>query len=1368
MIKAFTLSAIAALSWAFAAVAESGEQYPENRVHRAVYGYEFGASKETGLREREFPFETPRPLGTVMFAFGDLFTVSAQTTNGSWQVLQHLDAQGEMTDDVFKGKNMSFWYAPKDFVASAVKVSVEIPANAAPKYDGTYTAEVGGLHIWSNRWFNISAYATAFASSSPRKTGKINDECIRGAWDCWGNEPNGKKVSPENPSYVGLAWLKPVKISSLALSYCFFATAEVQVFVGKGHPKDGTKKDWKTVTTMTECRTWYPPRSNVLFVDFPKPIKTRGVRLLITEASNARLDGHPHMAKRSKDGTYVELNELMALTDEKSAKAARKVYLESQPKELGIPITFDMPFDGVATLVLEDEKGKRVRNLVSAQTFKKGKNTVLWDGSDDLGRDVDAARHGLYRIPYRPVEPGTYRVKGIAHAPLKTIYEFPVYTAGNPPWCLPDHTGGWLSNHGAPRAAVSLPPDRVAFGANITEGVDGIAIADLNGRKVGGRGWVGGNWTAAAFLAADVGPEADGDYDYYVGGLYGGNQKSGDPRALRLTAIKKNNQEQRFGGWPLSFDYGYDDQVGGLAVWNGTLTFSLTLENRVVATNPVTHVSKEISVPSPRGIAYAPDGSLLVISSNELLRVAADFSGVKARLFKGLDTPFGLATKGNVAVVSCRGQSHQLWVFTLSNQKARLVRKIGNPGRPKSGIFDPNHMNNPAGLCIDAKGRVWSTEQDFLPKRVACWDLMTGELVKDICGPAKYGAGGMFDPRDPTLFYYEEAGGLMEFKVDWKTGTSRLNRVLLRPEERGGDDSAAPERVIYAPNGRRLYTNTWNANPVNGWASKLWAEEDNHLVPVTGYGTGTDGGGGVMFTDNGDVLVQKLKHPRGEKDPPWIVSRPADAARFKPVEYKNGLPVYDFTKPERIFENARLSESTGGSQMVIDKKGNAFVTAPAGDSPSHTFCGGRDGVVTWTYPNMWPGLHAGHEAPRSAPKGRLTAPTRMLGDCVQVSGTDESIVAINGNHGEVYLFTTDGFFLDHILENCLTGRRWAFGLLPRGSDLTGVSPGDEHFWPTINRLPDGKIYFVVGKDASCVVRVDGLETMRRFNGDSITVTTKMLQDLREEQEKEARRQLMTKGIGSLVCRLVDNKTSKKEGTARSAVPTVDGNLEEDWDKDDFVSIENAGAFAYFDSNSRPYDIRGALKASPSNLYVAWKCEGTRELARNSGEYSELLFKTGGGVDIMLRTNPKAKGLDPQPGDLRILAAMVKKVENKRETYVPRVMLYEQKTAKPSTARVPFTSPVMSVTFDRVEDITDKCEFAEGKKGDYELKVPLEVIGFTPKIGTKTIGDIGVLRGADGATVARLYWANKATGIVSDVPSEVMLSPRNWGPVKLSR
>ncbi len=75
-----------------------------------------------------------------------------------------------------------------------------------------------------------------------------------------------------------------------------------------------------------------------------------------------------------------------------------------------IPVKFALPEAGVVTLVIEDTKNKRVRNLVSEAPFPAGKNTAWWDGSDDLLRDPEAARHGVYHIPARFVAPGTYKV----------------------------------------------------------------------------------------------------------------------------------------------------------------------------------------------------------------------------------------------------------------------------------------------------------------------------------------------------------------------------------------------------------------------------------------------------------------------------------------------------------------------------------------------------------------------------------------------------------------------------------------------------------------------------------------------------------------------------------------------------------------------------------------------------------------------------------------------------------------------------------------------------------------------------------------------------------------------------------------------
>ncbi len=70
-----------------------------------------------------------------------------------------------------------------------------------------------------------------------------------------------------------------------------------------------------------------------------------------------------------------------------------------------IPVTFKLTKPGFVTLVVDNDKGTRVRNLISETWFKAGEHTVYWDGLDDLGRDRDAARHGVYHIPGHFVEP---------------------------------------------------------------------------------------------------------------------------------------------------------------------------------------------------------------------------------------------------------------------------------------------------------------------------------------------------------------------------------------------------------------------------------------------------------------------------------------------------------------------------------------------------------------------------------------------------------------------------------------------------------------------------------------------------------------------------------------------------------------------------------------------------------------------------------------------------------------------------------------------------------------------------------------------------------------------------------------------------
>jgi hypothetical protein len=68
---------------------------------------------------------------------------------------------------------------------------------------------------------------------------------------------------------------------------------------------------------------------------------------------------------------------------------------------------------------------------------------------------------------------------------------------------------------------------------------------------------------------------------------------------------------------------------------------------------------------------------------------------------------------------------------------------------------------------------------------------------------------------------------------------------------------------------------------------------------------------------------------------------------------------------------------------------------------------------------------------------------------------------------------------------------------------------------------------------------------------------------------------------------------------------------------------------------------------------------------------------------------------------------------------------------------------------------------------FEAAVPLVALGLVPKEGLRLKMDWGVLvADRDGnAVTRRVYWANKATDIIADAPSEARLHPDLWGAVR---
>lgn len=192
-----------------------------------------------------------------------------------------------------------------------------------------------------------------------------------------------------------------------------------------------------------------------------------------------------------------------------------------------------------------------------------------------------------------------------------------------------------------------------------------------------------------------------------------------------------------------------------------------------------------------------------------------------------------------------------------------------------------------------------------------------------------------------------------------------------------------------------------------------------------------------------------------------------------------------------------------------------------------------------------------------------------------------------------------------------------------------------------------------------------------------------------------------------------------------------------------------------------------LAYDTDNCYLRYQIIDNSPL-KNCGDDWTMLFKTGDSVDLQLGLNPQAPAdrTIPAEGDIRLLL-----------TKTPAgltAVLYRYKVPGTETP-VEYGSPTGHVTVDRVEQIKPESIAMAGKIMDdgYELSasIPWELLaGKACKMtaGTMLRGDAGVLFSDPdgGITVERIYWANKDTAIVADIPSEIRLFPAKWGELLL--
>ena len=839
-------------------------------------GATYGAGRDPGVRHLRIGFTQPIEVGSVLVSGGGMLSVLKDEASypgdladeSLWVRAERLIGDKVGQDEVNAG-SFALWSVPAGTKTQALRLSHE-PAAGDRENAGT----LGGLWINAGRAGNVAPQALVQSLARDDVSAKLVDGTNNGTWGAWDNGEQGAAlpVSPEHPEIITLTWNQPVRLNGLALLWAGFRSCDVDAFAGGDDvvPRDAPASSWRRVATANGIESGYPLALAPHWIRFDQLISTRAIRLRVTSPTKPT---HPHVMDKVKDGKRVWLGEIMALSPVAKEAGLASLIIPKQPEvPPPIPVKFTLPEAGVVTFVIEDEQNRRVRNLVSETPFPAGENIAWWDGSDDLLRDPEAARHGVYHIPTRPVAPGTYKVRGLWHLPLKLRYEFSIYNAGKPAWETADKTGCWLTTHTPPTSVAVVPGSRtsdgkplVFLGAFIAEGGHGLQWLHEDGTKIGGQGWIGGNWTGAPTIAVDLGTKANPEHLCYVGSSFEGELRLtaktrafADQPILKLKLGEEFDPRKKGAVAPpelAGFDGGDKTFVlGGIAARDGKLVCSLVRQNQVLVVDIKSGtVERKIEVRNPRGVCFDATGQLLVIAGTTLERFPLNSEYPIPVISEGLEDPRHVAidASGNVLITD-RGAAHQVKMFS---PEWKLIKTIGKPGAPSIGPYDPLHLNNPNGVAVDSQGRIWVAEADNFPRRVSLWSAK-GELLRAYYGPTEYGGGGTLDPVDSSRFYYKG----LEFKLDWQTGTDQLVRVFSRPEPllHAHYGHYSPDTPLYPDvghvsnvpgqpsarhvgnvphKGRRYFTSCYTHTPTNGDdVAFVWLDDEKQASLVAALG----------------------------------------------------------------------------------------------------------------------------------------------------------------------------------------------------------------------------------------------------------------------------------------------------------------------------------------------------------------------------------------------------------------------------------------------------------------------------------------------------------------------------------------------------
>jgi hypothetical protein len=912
-----------------------------------------------------------------------------------------------------------------------------------------------------------------------------------------------------------------------------------------------------------------------------------------------------------------------------------------------------------------------------------------------------------------PVPPGKYSVTIVDHQPVKIKVINSVYNAAVPPWITEGPRKLWGANHGHP-TTVATRGDVTLVGFTGVEGATGLLRADANGII---------QWTNVNEVV-DV--TLDGKFAYTLGRDWAGTV---DLRRINLT----------------------DGQLTPFTDTARSPKINLPIEAKNAAdSSSIALVGGKlfVFVPGQKFYRVAPDTGQIEATLNTPDLLAVTERG---------DSLYGLFAGGKVALLNAEGQTTKT-LFTATNLKkpmrlavsqdalrfavseaegdqvlvfdggGKLLQTLGKPytvvesKRPPGAFVDTN-FRRPMGLDFDPQNRLWVAEAAASSRRVTMW-TPDGKLAKQFWGGPNYGATSAFPLTfDSTRFLAQGIEFQLDPNPDFQNRPTAEKPLMFHPE-------LAEERgYIYRLGNHEYAVNTSNTGRSNGFFIAL-RDKSGVFVPRVRVKYGTPKVGrtpaklGTAWTDknlNGmDDPGETVEGVQG-RSAYWVNgwTRPdltvltADQWVYAPQGFTpDGVPLYDFSKPQKP-QNAIATINAQGSAgtAIMDAKGNIS------DGISYATVDGKRG----TYPNRF----KRHDAP-AAQRGVLIAPFRTNGVVENVPGVG-AITALGGDRGEWFLMSMDGLYLSSI-----------------GQDIKGEVTldetfiGQESFGGFIWRDEKGRVLAQLGGPSYRIVELTDLDTTRK---NTQTVEINAAQIAEGQRIASARR-------------MVNIQASEPERLTIARVAKLPTSAVEPDAKEEL--IPGTATFQVQEPGDPNKRFRAAFAHDGQSLAVMWQVNDASPWKNGEGRYTHA-FVGGDNVDLKLDI--------PGRGPIRILSAPVGG---------QNTVAYWQKTAPQQdnpTVYAVGNNMTNAQRFDVVKRLDNAHISVQRSDNAYSvlLTIPLVDLGLDAAKTREIKGIIGVIFSdpAGQNRASRLYWHDKNTGLVSDVPSEASLNTNNWGTIEIA-